>query len=426
MAARVNAHGQLDAIETVDGLVVAGLLECEALVKIGKAPKLSEVRPDGSLVDYVLSRNVAPHRPESLTVAATLVLARPQFKEEMRAKMSSAAKAEGLGNIDHPLCDDERWWTRAARRWGCTPYHVKLMASVFDRSPAIFEAVRANVFTHSKEVRALINNPELRTEADRLTVIDLYAKTRRRGRNVLLDLGYHVGRKRRLRKLPRGLARGSNFALFEGDMAERATEVPDGSADLVIADIIYGDLKMAANVALFASRKLAPGGVLALYNGHERNVEALSAVGAHLELRATGWHRLPGSMRGAGTVVTRIEGLPIWFFCRPKNRPRCGIKHLEFTSARTMEVTKRLHPWEKSLDATLDLVRSIVRPDSLVVDPCCGSGTSGVAALMHGCRFIGIDIDPKAVEIARSRLTRVAKELPAKITSKELRKGGKP
>ena len=43
-------------------------------------------------------------------------------------------------------------------------------------------------------------------------------------------------------------------------------------------------------------------------------------------------------------------------------------------------------------------------PDVLVLDPFCGSGTTGVAATKLGCSFIGFEIDPEQAEAARTRL----------------------
>lgn len=45
-------------------------------------------------------------------------------------------------------------------------------------------------------------------------------------------------------------------------------------------------------------------------------------------------------------------------------------------------------------------------PDGLCLDPFAGSGTTGLAALKHGRRFLGIELNPKYVEIARTRLGR--------------------
>ena len=39
-----------------------------------------------------------------------------------------------------------------------------------------------------------------------------------------------------------------------------------------------------------------------------------------------------------------------------------------------------------------------------VLDPFCGSGTTGVVALRHGRSFIGIDLNPEYIELARHRI----------------------
>jgi DNA modification methylase len=51
------------------------------------------------------------------------------------------------------------------------------------------------------------------------------------------------------------------------------------------------------------------------------------------------------------------------------------------------------------------LVEMFSAPDDLVCSPFLGSGTVGVAALLHHRRFIGADIDPAAVATARKRLS---------------------
>lgn len=40
----------------------------------------------------------------------------------------------------------------------------------------------------------------------------------------------------------------------------------------------------------------------------------------------------------------------------------------------------------------------------LALDPFCGTGTTGIAALNHGRRFLGVDLVPRIVEMARGRL----------------------
>ena len=41
---------------------------------------------------------------------------------------------------------------------------------------------------------------------------------------------------------------------------------------------------------------------------------------------------------------------------------------------------------------------------AIVLDPFCGSGTTGVVALRHGRSFIGIELNPEYIELARKRI----------------------
>ena len=52
-----------------------------------------------------------------------------------------------------------------------------------------------------------------------------------------------------------------------------------------------------------------------------------------------------------------------------------------------------------------DHILSWSNPGDLVLDPMCGSGTTGKMALLKGRDFIGIDISAEYIEIARQRLT---------------------
>ncbi|MBR6965833.1 MAG: hypothetical protein IKH81_01940 [Clostridia bacterium] len=50
------------------------------------------------------------------------------------------------------------------------------------------------------------------------------------------------------------------------------------------------------------------------------------------------------------------------------------------------------------------LLLPVTNPGDLVVDLCCGSGTTLAAAQKLGCRFAGLDVNPEAVAVALSRL----------------------
>lgn len=62
------------------------------------------------------------------------------------------------------------------------------------------------------------------------------------------------------------------------------------------------------------------------------------------------------------------------------------------------------HQTPKPEDLMLALVRDFTDPGDVILDPFTGGGTTGVAALRLGRRFIGIERNPKYVELARLRL----------------------
>lgn len=64
----------------------------------------------------------------------------------------------------------------------------------------------------------------------------------------------------------------------------------------------------------------------------------------------------------------------------------------------------RRHPTEKSPAILEPLIRTFTRPGQLVLDPFAGSGSTAVAALRTGRRFVAIELEPYYCRIIRGRL----------------------
>lgn len=62
------------------------------------------------------------------------------------------------------------------------------------------------------------------------------------------------------------------------------------------------------------------------------------------------------------------------------------------------------HPTVKSIALMRWLVRLITPPGGLVLDPFAGSGTTGVAALAEGMRFMGMESDEQYAGVANARM----------------------
>jgi site-specific DNA-methyltransferase (adenine-specific) len=81
---------------------------------------------------------------------------------------------------------------------------------------------------------------------------------------------------------------------------------------------------------------------------------------------------------------------------------------LEIPSINNMAHERTGYPTQKPL-ALLDLlVRACCPKGGTVLDPCCGSGTTLVAAVQAGRQAIGVDKNPDAVAIATARLNNSA------------------
>ena len=70
------------------------------------------------------------------------------------------------------------------------------------------------------------------------------------------------------------------------------------------------------------------------------------------------------------------------------------------------------HPTIKPLALMRYLVRLVTPKGGKVLDPFMGSGSTGCAAVLEGCDFVGIDITPEYVAIAQKRIAHYAVETP--------------
>lgn len=73
-------------------------------------------------------------------------------------------------------------------------------------------------------------------------------------------------------------------------------------------------------------------------------------------------------------------------------------------------VSKNDHPTVKPLALMRYLVRLITPKGAKVLDPFMGSGSTGMAAVMEGCDFVGMEMDEDYLEIAKARVAWAEKQ----------------
>jgi site-specific DNA-methyltransferase (adenine-specific) len=98
--------------------------------------------------------------------------------------------------------------------------------------------------------------------------------------------------------------------------------------------------------------------------------------------------------------------------------PRTGDEELvgdeagrvwSLTAPRREEKAHGSHPTQKPVALLERIIEASTPEDALVLDPFNGSGTTGVASLRLGRRYVGIDMDEKYLSLSQKRLDEAAR-----------------
>jgi hypothetical protein len=202
-------------------------------------------------------------------------------------------------------------------------------------------------------------------------------------------------------------ARGDQWAVLNGRFQDRLAHL-DGSVDVVVTDPPYARdaLELWADLAVFASRALRPGGVLLGLTGQILFPQVLEALDAHLTYGWTFAVTLPGANSRVITRRVAQEWKPIVAYAHG-SWPQWMGWHGDLLTQHAGPYD-RVYEWEQDPDPMRELVEWLAPPGALVCDPMVGVGTYGLAALKAGCRFIGCELDTERATTAATRLTEQA------------------
>lgn len=227
-----------------------------------------------------------------------------------------------------------------------------------------------------------------------------------------------------------------NATLYLGDCLERMAEIPDGSVDLVLCDLPYGTTRnkwdnVISFEALWAQyRRVCKGAVVltasqpftsALVLSNSRDfryalVWEKSSVTGHLNA-----HRMPMKMHEDICVFSALappyypQGLTPYGKLKRRgtngsNFGKSGAENFqEFTNyprsiLRIANDSKPVHPTQKPVALMDYLIRTYTCDVATVMDNTMGSGTTGVAAMQLGRKFIGIERERTYFDIACERI----------------------
>jgi len=249
-----------------------------------------------------------------------------------------------------------------------------------------------------------------------------------------------------------------SYKLFHGDMLAMLDQhVADGSVDMIFADPPYNlsndgftcqggrmvsvnkgdwdrsrgpqaDFEFHRTWIAACHRKLRPGGTIWIsgtYHSIYQCGYALQMGGWHV-LNDVSWFKPNASPNLSCRMFTASHETLVWARTSKKDKHVFNYEAMKFgdwpqdkikvpdkqmRSVWHIPLTKKSekkfgrHPTQKPEALLERIVLASTNPGDVVLDPFTGSGTTGVAAVRHGRRFIGIDMDSEYLEgIARKRI----------------------
>jgi adenine-specific DNA-methyltransferase len=105
--------------------------------------------------------------------------------------------------------------------------------------------------------------------------------------------------------------------------------------------------------------------------------------------------KYPGKRHYKGPSVGKLS-------CNPRGKNPEDVWDIPNVKGGHLE--KTIHPCQFPVGLAERLILSLSNRGDLVLDPYCGVGSTGVAAALHGRRFIGSELKGKYVRIAQQRI----------------------
>lgn len=208
--------------------------------------------------------------------------------------------------------------------------------------------------------------------------------------------------------------------IVQGDSVQILKTFPSASVDLVVTDPPYlvnyrnrsgqtitNDSRSSAGVlAAFsdAYRVLKPDSFCVCFYGWNRVDEFFSAW-RKAGFRPVGhivWQKNYAS--STGFLQSRHEQAYLLIKGNPDRpaKPIADVRAWEYTG-------NKAHPTEKAVSILTPLIEAFSKPGEIVLDPFSGSGSTAVASLLSGRRYIGIELEDRYCLHARNRLAGAAK-----------------
>lgn len=245
--------------------------------------------------------------------------------------------------------------------------------------------------------------------------------------------------------------------IYNADCLEKMKDIPDGSVDAVICDLPYGTTACKWDVIIPFEplweqyhRVCKPNGAVVLF-GAEPFSSALRLSNID-EFKYDWYWRKPrgtGHLNAMKQPLRDVEVISVFYRhpCTYNQQYTKGEPYSALKGGKTSYVSEAgdttygkfkngaefrndnpgirypkqciefgvverdtLHPTQKPVDLLRYLIRTYTNEGDTVLDSCCGSGTTAIAAIREKRNFICIKKDPNFYDVAKKRIENELKQ----------------
>lgn len=383
----IAQNGLLEPIWTYQDKIIDGRNRYNACMEVGIIPEYREWRGQGSLIAFVVSLNLKRRHLDKGQIAMIGLDVEKAIAEEARKNQSLAGKYNRHVNDDDnhvfdswqlletiPKADIEPIHAAktAAEILGVNPHYITDAKNIQEKAPDLADKVRAGEMTI----------PEAKKEVK--------ARETKAARSEIAE---------KAKELPVS----SRWNISKLDITE-IDESRINKYDFIITDPPYPKdyIYLYTILEMVSSKYLKPGGLLIAMCGQSYLDEIVKSMGEHLDYYWTAAYLTPGQPTPLRQRQVNTTWKPLLIYSKGNYAGK--IFGDVFKSDGN---DKDFHKWGQSVSGMLSIISQICLPGEYIYDPFCGAGTTGVAALMHGCLFDGSDIDEQNVNISKYRLSEV-------------------
>lgn len=231
-----------------------------------------------------------------------------------------------------------------------------------------------------------------------------------------------------------------DMTLWKGDCLELMSDIPDGSVDLVLCDLPYGTTQNKWDSvipfdALWSHywRVLKPNGAAVLTAAQPFTSALVMSQPKAFKYQWV-WRKPIGTgfLNAKKQPLRNHEDVLVFYAAQPAYNPQFsagrpyrqkqGSGSANYGAVRDEYITEsdgrrypltvlefaqgdtKVHPTQKPVALMEYLIRTYTHEGGTVLDNCMGSGTTGVACVNTGRKFIGIERDDKYFDIASARI----------------------